>query len=689
MIFRVSDTMKDALANASQTSRKWALHKSAGKLAMRDHILLTAEEAHALIDTLYRLPIGAIAIDTEYRFTAPGVPLRGGGVWHDPTTLDPLILTGTVWVPEEGQAIRFLFDLRAPGMATAVEHLLRMHTVFIAHNIKAELHCLWAFGLEPVLAQTYDTFVAARALLMGRGHPSIALKRHAQDTEDWGRLTEAEDQLTSLLSLAGQCEAYALPHPYAGGKAALQSSFLDHPRAAPFSQTQIKYALADAEMTLRLYLAQQQDILAAGLHNHLHSVEFPFAEANARMEYDGVPVDPKRLSELATGLVNAVAHHRSLLNEMGLMDPGSSNQVVEFLCRRGWRDRITLRDKLTSRDETLEKLEALDPAIQHIRLFRRYRSLLNGQLLTGELIGSDGRFHPNHRHLGAETGRSTCSAPNLVGLSRAFRPVITAPEGQAIIEADFSQIEVGIAAAEFNDSALIEAFNSGDVYSSIARTFYWETLAADEQGMALSEFKKVRSDLRDRIKVLVLGVIYGMQDQAVADRFGVPLIEARRQRQAFLDRYSGLRAASERAATDGRIRSYAPILGGLRRHVSNGPKAANQHTNTPIQAAAGVVFRKAVVDLYRHFRGTSVKLILPVHDAVVVECAAGDVEAVRADLARIMCSAVRAYYPALDVKVDVNDHDMSCWNKDGDTSALQTFLAQSLANGVGVHAAAA
>lgn len=428
---------------------------------------------------------------------------------------------------------------------------------------------------------------------------------------------------------------------------------------------------------MRLFLAQQPDILAAGLHAHLHQVEFPYAEAYARMEFDGVPVAFEKLADLAEGLRQAVEREAGVLRDLGLENPASSKQVIALLCRRGWRDRITIKGKPTSKDDVLEGLDALDPAVRHLRAYRRYRSLLGGQLLSGELIGSDGRLHPHHRHLGAETGRNTCSALNVVGLSRHFRPLITAPPGRAIVEADYAQIEVGIAAAEAADVELIQAFNSGDVYAAVARTFYWGELTGGERQLELADFKVKRSDLRNRIKVFVLVTLYNMQDRSIADRFDIRLAEATRQRAAFLARYPGVREMMRRADQDGRARGFAPVIGGLRRHVPPGHSAANKHMNTPIQAGAGVAFRSAVVDLYQHFRGTPTRLILPIHDAVAVECNAEDVVAVGKDLASIMAQAVRRYYPQLQPRVDLNDHDVSCWNKDGKGDALESFLMEA------------
>lgn len=677
MTFRVFPPLAQALQEHPPVRQAPVIRRSAASLSATEHVFVVPSEAQAFVEGLARLPLGAVAIDTEYRYRAPPVRLRGGGAWYDPSKLDPLILTGAAWVPQDGHIIRFLFDLRVPGMAAVIEHLLGLRTTFVAHHFKAEFMTLWALSLDPVIAQTYDTYVAARALLLGRGHPALVLRRQAQEDEDFDGVADSEETIASVLSLAGQCEAYDLPHPYGASKGLLQTSFLDHKDGAAFTDHQIEYALADADMTLRVYLAQQPDVLEAGLHAHLHQIEFPFVEANARAEFDGVPVDRDRLADLADGLSLAVARYAAILRELGLENPASPQQVVAFLIRRGWRDKITFKSKLTSKDEVLAQIEAQDPAVSHIRQYRRYKGLLGGQLLSGELIGSDGRFHPNHRHLGAETGRNTCSAPNVIGLSRHFRPVVTAPTCRAIFEVDYAQIEVGIAAAEAGDVTLIAAFNSGDVYAAVAQSFYRDTLTSAEREMTLAAFKAARRDLRDRIKVFVLATLYNMQDQSVADRFSITLQEAKAQRRAFLDQYPGIRDMMHRAVTDGRISGFAPIVGGLRRHVPNTRVSANQHINTPVQAGAGVVFRKAVVDLYRAFRGTSARIILPVHDAVVVECDAGDIETVRTLVEQIMIQAVRSFYPQLCPRVDINASDPTCWNKDGQGDALETFLAEA------------
>jgi DNA polymerase-1 len=645
------------------------------RLSEQIRLIEELDQGEALLAQLNRLPIAAIAIDTEFQFASDPVDLGRGRSWQDPTTLQPLILSGAAWIADSDTVVSFAFDLRRRELVPTIERLLRLRVMFVAHFFNAEFKTLWSLGIEPVLPQIYDTWVAARALTLGRGHRSIDLLAGARAIEDFAAAEEARRMLVGHLSLIGQCAVYGIEHRFAAAKDMLRGSFLAQRPDEPFSSLQIEYAAADAEATMRLYLAQQRDVIAAGLYPHLMQVEFPYAEANARMEWDGVPVSPERLTQLLEGLGRAVDLHRGVLNEAGLSNPNSSPQALAFLRERGHGNRLLHNGRTTTNDEALAQIEPLDPSVTHLRRYRSYVRLWADALFRGGLIGSDGRLHPEHRHLGAETGRNSCSAPNIVGITKTFRPIVVAPPERAIIELDYAQIEVGICAAEHHDQALIAAFNSGDVYAAVAQQFYAEQLTPEECRLSAADFKKRRPDLRDRIKTFVLAVLYNMQAQAVADRFGLPLAEAERQRRAFLACPPSVRAAMIAAVEDGRVRGYAAIVGGLRRQISGGHKAVNRLINTPVQAAAGVVFREAVVRLYQHFRGTATKLILPVHDAVVIECAADQISRVAAEASQLMTDAVRKYYAALQPRVDVNAAAPSCWNKDGRADSLDRFLA--------------
>src|SRR5262249_26399883 len=147
-------------------------------------------------------------------------------------------------------------------------------------------------------------------------------------------------------------------------------------------------------------------------------------------------------------------------------------------------DRLGLGGYFTGRspdDGSLRKLEGLHPAVRAFRLYRRSRQ--QSDQLWRAVLGADGRGHPEHRPLGAARGRSTCRAPALAGLDRVLRPVVTAPLGRALVELDYAQIEVGVAAAESGDSNLIGAYNRGDVYSFIAQRFYAHELSEEDRSL--------------------------------------------------------------------------------------------------------------------------------------------------------------------------------------------------------------
>jgi DNA polymerase-1 len=647
--FKIFDGWANAEVAPESPAPVFRVPYSARHLAAQTRVVTTFDDAEALIVDLSRLSVGAIAIDTEYQFAEGPTKLSNGKSWYDIRQLQPLILSGAAWVPEGNHIIRFLFDLRDKDLHPVVADLLRLHVPFVAHNIKAELQTFWAMGLDPVLPQTWCTYIAARALGMGR-----------KDLR---------------FSLDDQCSAYGIRHPFSASKQAMQQSFLTHEAGRPFTSEQREYAVADAETTLMLYLAQQEDVLKAGLNSHLAAVEFPFVQANSRMEWDGVPFDHTRAKDLQVGLAQALQHHRETLNGLGLDNPNSPSQVVSFLTARGHGHRLLKDGKPSSEDSVLERLEVLDQAAMHIRRYRQYRRLCSSPLILGEQISADGRVHPKHMQLSADTGRNTCSAPNVAGVSKTFRPLVRANEGRCIFEADFSQIEVGITAAHYEDKNLVESFNSGDVYAGVAKKMFEADLSDRELAMTTAAFKAARGDLRDKAKVFVLATTYGMSEQTIADKFGFTLMQARELKTSFFDAFPSLKAVADAAGTEGQIRGHASMIGGLRRSVPSNYKSRNRHMNTPVQGSAGVVFRRSVADIYAAFRGTSTQLILPVHDAVVVECDACDLDRVIQTTVTLMETAVRAYYPALTPRIDVNATDTSCWNKDGHGDSIEQFVS--------------
>jgi len=653
------------------------------KASKKIHRLETDESARDFVEMLKATPVAAIALDSEYTFGGPEIELKRGQHWNDIRTQYPICVSVAAWVTEydgapRGYVLRAVLDVRQSGVVAALVDILRLRVPFVFHHIKVELFTFWALGLDPDLHHVYDTFLAAACLHLGLDHPRSHGLVGEDNAEEIGAQADLARRKARRLSLVGQCESYDLGYPFSDSKDELRDTFLDMTPEERLSDRAIKYASADAEWTLRLYVAQQPDVLRAGIDGHLRTVEFPFASANARIEWRGVYISAEKREQLRGAASRAAKHHAKELRAFGIDPAGSNKKFLGVMTGAGLTEHFRRNGKLTTKKEVLEELENLHPAIRPFRLCRQYRRLAGEEWLTGMLTGSDGRTHPLHRQLGADTGRNSCSTPNLAGIGKIFRPIVTAPAGRALLELDYSQIEVGVAAAEHDDPDLIEAFNSGDVYAAMAQRFYADRLTSDERGLSAHEFERRRSDLRDKMKTFVLAVIYNIQAPAIAARFGISLREAERERARFLDMFPVLKRRLEESSAYGAVRGYGSVVSGLRRLAERARKPnswmRNFMRNTPIQGSAAVVFKAAIVRLDKAFRGTEVWLVLPVHDSILIECPDHEVEEVSTRAAQILEDAVRDYYPKLKPKVDVNRSHPECWNKDGRADSLNRFL---------------
>lgn len=643
------------------------------------------DAAEGAVDALSAMRLRAIALDSEFKFRRAAVLLRKGHSWSDIRSQVPLALSVAAWAESlddaaQAHIVRYVFDLRRPEVVDAIARLLRLRVPFVCHHAKSELMTLWTLGLDPDGWLLYDTFVAAAAIHLGIHHPRAGARLPDPDAEA-ERVQDAQAMRERVLSLVGQCHRYGLEHPFSASKDRLRERFLRLRAAEKLEGELVDYAAADAEYTLRVFVAQQADLMRLGLSAHLYQVEFPFVTANARIEWNGALVSPEGIKKLRESCRKAAAHHARRLRKLGMKSPGSATDFHRLVVRLGLAHLFTERtatDRLSTADDVLALLEDQHEAIHAFRHHQRLRRIAQERWLTGVLCGADGRHHPNHRQLGAHTGRNSCVDPNLAGIGKVFRPIVVAPPGRAIVELDFSQVEVGICAAEYRDEKLVSAYNSSDVYTFMARLFYWDELSHTERRMSLKALKHGRPDLRNNMKTFVLASLYGMQAEAIRLKFGLSLAEAQKQLERFLGLFPESRRMMDDSVAFGLVRGYAYTVSGLRRHLPPGKRVSswtrNLLRNTPVQGSAAVVFKKAIVDLDAEFRGTSTLIILPVHDAAVLECDLRDVRRVAARAALIMEHAIRAYYPCLTGRVDANLRDVSCWNKDGQGDSLDLFL---------------
>ena len=326
----------------------------------------------------------------------------------------------------------------------------------------------------------------------------------------------------------------------------------------------------------------------------------------------------------------------------------------------------------------LKKNAGLHPAIALLRAARRASDLLADKLLSPDFVGEDGRVRAEHRQLGTDTGRQTSRWPNFLGLDRVLRPLVIPESGFGIGEVDWSQVEVGVAAAMYGDDELVRMFNSGDVYSAMAQHFFNEELSTEDLLITGIEFKGKHKELRNQMKSCTLGIIYGITPVGLAQTLGTTKAKAAALQERFMAMFPRLQEALILAAQFGAIRGYAFTISGLKRYRAKNGEATrwerNWLTNHPVQGSAAVVFKAAGNRLDKLYQQYDARIILPLHDAFIFEAPLSELEFVAELTARVMCDTLQEYFPMLRPQVEVNISRPDCWNKEGDGNELDRWI---------------
>jgi DNA polymerase-1 len=243
---------------------------------------------------------------------------------------------------------------------------------------------------------------------------------------------------------------------------------------------------------------------------------------------------------------------------------------------------------------------------------------------------------------------------------------------------DWSQVEVGVAAAMYGDNDLVRMFNSGDVYSAMAQYFFREELPEGDLGITGTEFKEKHKELRNQMKSCTLGIIYGITRVGLSQILGTTKAKAAALQKRFMAMFPHLQAALIIAAQCGAIRGYAFTISGLKRYRAKGGDATrwerNWLTNHPVQGSAAVVFKAAGNRLDKLYQQYGSRIIIPLHDAFIFEAPLNELKNVAELTARVMCDTLQEYFPMLRPQVEVNISKPDCWNKDGDLACLDRWI---------------
>jgi DNA polymerase-1 len=466
------------------TSDAFTLPRSPDFYAARTVFVASPAEAEALAALARQRPLAWVGFDTEFRYGRPGVVIDGKQTAYDARSIRPLLLSLALAEPEggrDGRLYKFVIDLRRPELLPAVQTVLRLPCPFVGPYAHVELLCLWQLGLaEPSIL--WDTQVHEVALHLGRNHKRYKVKPGADPLADIRAQEEAREEERFRNTLVATCQRYGVSYPFAGDKDRLQQSFLAGPADAPFTEEQVEYAATDATAAAQLYPHQVAAAARSGILHHLQTVEMPWVVTNARMVWQGVRVDAQKCRAAREACERHLARLQPELDAKGIPSVRSHKQLEAFFAKEGLLELFRRDGKVTFDKNQLADFADRHPAIPLIRAARRVHDLQKEKILTGEIVGADGRVHPEYRHLGTHTGRQTSRWPNLLGLGRVFRPLVVPEPGRGIGEVDLCQIEVGVAGAVYGDGRLVEMFNTGDVYSAMAQDFYGPQLSEEDRG---------------------------------------------------------------------------------------------------------------------------------------------------------------------------------------------------------------
>lgn len=412
-------------------------------------------------------------------------------------------------------------------------------------------------------------------------------------------------------------------------------------------------------------VAALNDILYDNIHQTgsatvLTDIEIPLATVLVAMEREGVKLDidgikafGEKISEKAEKISREIYEYAGY--EFNI---GSPKQLGSVLFEK--LKLSSAKKTKTGYSTNAEVLESLMDKHPIIPLITEYRALtkLQNTYVTGllKVVGEDGRVHSTFKQTETRTGRISSAEPNIQNipvrtpLGREMRRFFTAKDGYLLVDADYSQIELRVLAHISGDEIMKKAFLDGvDIHTVTASQVFNQPI------------EWVTPDLRSKAKAVNFGIVYGIGAFSLSKDIGVSMTKASEYIRAYLSKYSGIAHYMDKTVAKARHDGYVETMFGRRRYIkelaaknknlqSFGERVAK---NTPIQGTAADIIKIAMIKVYNRLRESKLdaKLILQVHDELIVEAKEDCADKVAALLKEEMENAVKLTVP---MTVDVN-----------------------------------
>lgn len=530
----------------------------------------------------------------------------------------------------------FAVDLAEISVAEeeSLAQWLASDTPKILHESKSVFHMLAGRGFE-LNGISHDTAIAGYLLRPGQRTYELkdVYQRHLQR-----QLGIPEEAATGQLSLLDSGEA---------------------------SRALVDQAAAILELAVEL-TTLLQEIDSFELYADL---ELPLVPILARMEAAGIKVDVATLEEQLHSFIESVTEEEAAARELS-GDPTlnlSSPKQLQVVLFETLGLPKTKKTK-TGYSTAAKEIEALavkhpHPFLDHLLAHREYQKMkttLEGLIKS---VNGDGRIHTTFNQTVASTGRLSSTDPNLQNIpvrtpaGRKIRSAFVVGEGyETLLTADYSQIEMRVMAHLSGDPGLIEAYQAGEDLHNFVGSKVFDV-----------PIDGVTPDLRRRVKAMSYGLVYGLSAFGLSQQLNISPAEAKETMESYFERFGGVKRYLSEVVDQARQAGYTATLFGRRRYLpelTSDNRVARENAeraalNAPIQGTAADIIKVAMIRVDRQLRraGVRSRVLLQVHDELVVEIAAGELEQVRSIVEREMDSAI-----TLAVPLEVSAGDGGDWD---------------------------
>jgi DNA polymerase-1 len=419
---------------------------------------------------------------------------------------------------------------------------------------------------------------------------------------------------------------------------------------------------AEARLVWEIAKRQRKSIRESGLEKLMDEVEMPLVEVLAEMERVGVMMNAKRLADIGEGFEQRIETLQAEIFELagGEFTIGSPQQLAEVLFEKlGLTKKRRGKTGFSTDARVLAQIREEHEIIPKIEQWRELTKLKSTYLdALPELIDPDsGRIHTTFNQTATATGRLSSTNPNLQNIpirseeGRPIRSAFVAPRGHRLLSADYNQIELRILAQIADEKALKEIFARGeDIHAATAA----EVLGAD--------LDKVSPGERSKAKMVNYGIAYGLSAYGLADRLNIEQEEAAAYIERYFERFPAVKRYIEETIAFAKENGYVTTLLGRRRPIpelrSGRPQVRGQGernaVNMPIQGTSADIIKIAMVRAHRALAESDLttRLVLQIHDELLFEGPAGEMEEAAKLVEPAMCEAFELDPPlAVDVGV--------------------------------------